>query len=123
MCEELKNEHGFKFLCTRRLHQDPVENFFVVIRMRGGLWDNPTSLQFQQSFKQACLSSMLKPSISSNSDIDTDDFILSTLCDGQVSAANKLVTFQPGLRPIATTLIKETTAVSEPDQPEENDLF
>ena len=49
---ELKSVHSFKFLLTRRLNQDPLENFFGVVRQQGGNSDNPTPAQFGTAFKK-----------------------------------------------------------------------
>jgi hypothetical protein len=49
---ELTATHGFKYLCTRRLCTDPIENYFCIIRSKGGFSSNPTCLAFSQAFKQ-----------------------------------------------------------------------
>ena len=36
--EHLKTNHDFKFLLTRRLNTDRLENFFGTIRQQGGGW-------------------------------------------------------------------------------------
>jgi hypothetical protein len=41
-----ENSHDFKFLLTRRLNTDPIENLFGAIRQQGGNSDNPTPAQF-----------------------------------------------------------------------------
>lgn len=45
------NQKGFKFLVTRNLNQDPVENFFGNIRSHGVRNINPTCQAFVNSFK------------------------------------------------------------------------
>ncbi len=47
MCTNL----GFDFLLTRRLCQDPLENFFGIIRGRNGYNSNPTCLEFSRACK------------------------------------------------------------------------
>jgi len=42
---------GFKFLNTRQLNQDVLENIFSVIRSHGYRNINPTCMSFQSSFK------------------------------------------------------------------------
>ena len=44
---ELKDKYGFEYLFTRRLNQDPLENFFSTVRNSGGHNDHPTSAFFQ----------------------------------------------------------------------------
>ena len=50
--DHLHQNHGFKFLLTRRLNTDPIENFFGTIRQQGGNSDNPTPVHtcFQKTF-------------------------------------------------------------------------
>ncbi len=48
----LKEEESLDFLLTRRLNQDPLENFFGTIRQQGGNSDTPTPLQFTRAFKK-----------------------------------------------------------------------
>lgn len=48
--EELEKAN-YKFLATRRLNQDCLENFFVNIRQQSGNCVNPTSIQFEIAFK------------------------------------------------------------------------
>lgn len=38
---------GVEFILTRRLNQDVLENFFGVIRAKGGLHDHPNALEFK----------------------------------------------------------------------------
>ncbi len=49
---ELRSAHSFKFLLTRRLNQDPLENFFGTVRQQGGNCDSPTPSQFCTAFKK-----------------------------------------------------------------------
>lgn len=45
-------ELGFKYLMTRRLNQDFLENFFGSVRQQGGNCINPTPIQFERVFKK-----------------------------------------------------------------------
>lgn len=49
--EELKRV-GFKYLMTRRVNQDCLENFFGSVRQQGGNCINPTPIQFERAFKK-----------------------------------------------------------------------
>jgi hypothetical protein len=49
---QLKEEESLDFLLTRRLNQDPLENFFGTVRQQGGNSDNPTPLQFTRAFQK-----------------------------------------------------------------------
>lgn len=51
MFTELKNV-GLKFLATRRVNQDSLENFFGTVRQQGGNCRNPTPIQFSRAFKK-----------------------------------------------------------------------
>jgi len=46
------------FMCTFKLSQDPLENFFASIRMSCGLNNNPTSLQFKTAFQTLLCNSL-----------------------------------------------------------------
>jgi transposase-like protein len=48
----LCNDFGFSYVLTRHLCQDPLENYFGLIRQKNGFNSNPTILQFIRSFKQ-----------------------------------------------------------------------
>lgn len=43
---DLQNKYGATYLLTYRLNQDVLENFFGVIRSKGGLFDHPDPLNF-----------------------------------------------------------------------------
>ena len=60
--EHLKKTRDFKFLLTRRLNTDPIENFFGTIRQQGGNSDNPTPSQFTSAFRKLFFSSFLTSS-------------------------------------------------------------
>lgn len=46
------------FMCTFKLSQDPLENFFSSIRMSCGYNNNPTTVQFQAAFKTLLCNSL-----------------------------------------------------------------
>ena len=50
MWKHLHEEESLKFLLTRRLNQDALENFFGLVRQQGGNCDNPTPNQFTRAF-------------------------------------------------------------------------
>lgn len=58
----LQEKHAFKFLLTRRLNTDPLENFFDSIRQQGGNSDSPTPIQFTRAFRKLFFSSFLNSS-------------------------------------------------------------
>ena len=60
--EDVKQNHNFKFLFTRRLNTDPLENFFGTIRQQGVNCDNPSPTQFTRAFRKLLLSSLLNSS-------------------------------------------------------------
>ena len=73
--EHLKSMHNFKFLLTRRLNTDPIENFFGAIRQQGGNSDNPTPVQFCRAFRKLFLNSFLESS-TGNCDRDLDTLLV-----------------------------------------------
>lgn len=44
--------YNFPHICTRRINQDCVENFFSCIRQQDGNCVNPTPIQFIRVFKK-----------------------------------------------------------------------
>jgi hypothetical protein len=53
------NKIGFKFLRTRMLNQDPLENLFSIIRQYGAANVNPTCFQFISALKTSILHNLL----------------------------------------------------------------
>lgn len=74
--EHLKTKHDIKFLLTRRLNTDPLENFFGTTRQQGGNSDNPTPAQFSSAFRKL-FSSFFLTSSARNCDADFDDLLTS----------------------------------------------
>lgn len=62
------------FLCTRRLNQDPLENFFGCIRQQGGNCDTPTPVQFIRAFRKLFFDNFLSPS-NGNCSADIDKML------------------------------------------------
>lgn len=52
---------GFKFLCIRRVNQDPLENFFGCVRSHGVRNINPTCYSFVNSFKTLIVNNFTSP--------------------------------------------------------------
>ena len=87
--DHLQQNHGFKFLLTRRLNTDPIENFFGTIRQQGGNSD----IQFTHAFRKLFFSSFLNSS-RGNCDDDFDNLL------AQFSKADSTV---PALIPAPTS--------------------
>ena len=73
--DDLHSNHGFRFLLTRRLNQDPLEIFFGVIRQAGGFNANPTPYQFRNAYRKACFNSLLQPDRTGNCFPDGDKLL------------------------------------------------
>ena len=80
----MNSADGFNFLFTRRLNQDPLENFFGVIRQNGGKCDNPYPLQFVRLFRQVCCRQLLTPSKGLNCELDLSVVLTSLSCTAKV---------------------------------------
>lgn len=61
-------------LSTRRLNQDPLENFFGCVRYNSGSNDNPTISQFVAGVKTAIISNLKHTG--RNKNCENDDSIL-----------------------------------------------
>ena len=70
----LKTNHEFKFLLTRGLNTDPLENIFGSICQQGGNSDNPTPVQCTRAFRKLFFSSFLNTS-SANCAEDFNDLL------------------------------------------------
>ncbi len=68
-------EESVKFLLTRRLNEDPLENFFLSIRQQGGNVYNPTSIQFCRAFRKLFYNHFLEQS-SGNCAEDVDKILV-----------------------------------------------
>ena len=107
----MSSNHGFKFILTRRLNQDPLENFFGVIRQAGGFNANPTPFQFQNAYRKACFNSLLQPSRTGNCFADGDK-LLATLTKLNTVASSK-VAFKSVICPIELTELPEPSDLCE----------
>ena len=72
--EHLSTHHNFKFLLTRRLNSDPIENFLGAVRQQGGNNDKPTPVQFTHALRKLFFSSFLQTS-TGNCDQDLDTLL------------------------------------------------
>ena len=88
-----------KFLCTRRLNQDPLENFFGSIRQQGGNCDNPTPLQFTQAFRKLFFNNYLLPMGTGNCTPDLDTILVNSkaIKNTKIDSEEKDNTVQPML--------------------------
>ena len=76
---DLKDLPCVKYLLTRRLSQDCLENMFSIVRQKGGFRDNPTPKQFGDTFKQMIVKSCLTNCESSNCQSDTGEILLNVM--------------------------------------------
>lgn len=75
--KKVTNADNFPALFTRRLCQDPLENFFAVIRQAGGGSSRPNCFQFTNSFRKIYCQDILTPPDSSNCEDDNEQALLS----------------------------------------------
>lgn len=74
------NKAGLKCLKTRNINQDPLENFFGMIRSHNRRNINPTCSNFESSFKTLLINNLTgKHSIGSNCEKDTSGEVLFSL--------------------------------------------
>lgn len=70
---------GVKYLCTRTLNQDCLENMFGVIRGLSGQNSRPTTVQFASAFKTCLVNNLISNSNSTNCEDDGTHFITGLL--------------------------------------------
>ena len=61
-----------RVLCTRRLNQDSLENFFGCIRQVNGQNDDPNPTQFRHAYRKCSMTNLLKASDRGNCEPDAD---------------------------------------------------
>ena len=74
VCEKCKGT-DCRFLCTRRLNQDPLQNLFGAIRQRGDNMDTPDPAQFRHAYKHVVLNSLMVASETANCEADSDSLL------------------------------------------------
>ena len=72
----LHKDYNLTFLLTSRLNQDPLENFFSIIRRKGIQRVNPDAAQFRAAFRQCMVDSVMMPGKNANCEEDVDKFLL-----------------------------------------------
>jgi len=72
----LTDSYGCKFLLTRRLTQDCLENLFSVVRFKGGNNTTPDCSKFRHTLKSVLTNQLLRPSDFGNCDFDCSEFLL-----------------------------------------------
>lgn len=73
---DLKINYNFKFLLTRRLIQDFLENLFSILRSKNGNNNTPDCSKFRSAIKETMCNQMLSPSEESNCEIDLAQFLI-----------------------------------------------
>ncbi len=119
----LRDQYDFKFLFTRRLNQDPIENLFSIVRQRGGNCTNPTPYNFARILKQISCDKLLSPVKNGNCEIDLNQ-VLEVMCSAnnpfcckvrQVSQTRPntlpIIVFRTNLLPYDEMNVMETNAL------------
>ena len=87
---DLQKTHSRQFLMTRQLNQDPMENFFGLVRQQGGNSDNPTPFQFTKALRKLFFDNYLSPLPSFNCSADSDTFLVTMKDQTSLSALSNL---------------------------------
>jgi hypothetical protein len=87
----IHEEQQFKYLCTRRLNSDPIENLFSIIRFKCGNCKNPTSYNFARVLKQITCEKLFKPVKNGNCEMDVTR-ILTAVCQSNESTVKRFKT-------------------------------
>lgn len=99
-------------LCTRRLNQDGLENFFSVIRQVNGGNYLPDPTQFRHAYRKSAINSALRPSALSNCEPDCDELMaaLSSLA-ARTTVSNVLPKVRLDMNPPTVSDAVEVDAV------------
>jgi len=75
------------FLMTNRLNQDILENFFSILRQKGGYNKNPTSRTIRTSIRSSCIFSLCAPKGTNCEETEeTNDSILINVCPSSITS-------------------------------------
>ena len=80
-----------KYLLTRRLNQDCLENLFGKLRLRGGNCDHPTAYSFSRALKSIVNNNFLQVPLFNNSNCEIDESLFSDVtlaCENNFPAPN-----------------------------------
>jgi len=120
-----KEKDEFSHLLTNRLNQDPLENFFSVLRQKGGFNPNPTARTLRTSFRSKCIELFdIDFSKDTNCEPDDDQFLDTTHIipseEFKIQNADHNIDICPGADEYneEVTLAKGT----DPDDPDDIDL-
>ena len=117
--EDVKSVCGVKYLCARKLNQDPLENCFSFIRAKGGFSANPDPKQFADAYKQVLIKCCISQPEFSNCKSDTNLLLLDVFGTPSKQCANDTAV-------IATDDalgITELAAIDVNSLPQQNALF
>ena len=81
---QLHSGWHLEYLLTRRLNQDPLENFFGLIRQQGGNCNNPSPQQFCRAFRTLFFNNFLTPLSSGNCAKDLDKILIGSSATTQL---------------------------------------
>ncbi|XP_040063511.2 uncharacterized protein LOC120837930 [Ixodes scapularis] len=79
--------HGFSYLMTSRLSQDPLENLFGIVRQSSGSNDHPTPTQFLIIVNCLSFCNLAKVASSGNAEVNEDVSSLLNASDGSTAEA------------------------------------
>lgn len=74
--KQSEEKYNVTELETQNLSQDSLENFFSLIRMKGGNNRHPTPLSFRSSYRQVVMAQLLRSSNNANCEMDISDTLL-----------------------------------------------
>lgn len=69
---ELKSRYNIEYLLTYRFNQDVLENFFGIIRSKGGLHDHPDREEFKYRLRSYLMGSN-EGILGSNANVEVDN--------------------------------------------------
>ncbi|XP_018405109.1 PREDICTED: uncharacterized protein LOC108781593 [Cyphomyrmex costatus] len=70
LAKDLRDNYDVEKLLTRHLNQDPLENFFAIVRQQHGNVKNPNPYQFQNGVRHTYITTISKLSENSNCEDD-----------------------------------------------------
>ncbi len=79
--QDLNCNYNVRYMLTRNINQDAIENLFSICRIKCGCNDNPTSNHFRYALKAATIHHIAYPHNNSNCENDNYHFLTTLLKD------------------------------------------
>ena len=121
--EEVKEIDGIDYLCTRKISQDVLENWFSKIRGKGSFNLYPSVQDFQRRYKLLLLKDCISNSVQSNCEEDSATVLSNLLNELNVDSDSKDCESSPRDLSGEPLVVNELVEALNPEEPQGNVLL